>query len=287
MSARTLTSPSPTRPLASPFLHTRASVVLGDNLPPYIGNLRTLRPDWHDEHATLTMAALRAHRDQVLLLRPDRFVAAALWPNDPLNVSRTVAAFRAVIDSPHCSPEAAAALAAVHSLPHDDVAHTQLNQAASLSSSVPVNKAASLSTSVPVRAVSCHDPKDDRGSAAVTPLPVDGKLVAPVTTAPSKGEAPSAGNDEIQAALLLQLGRMGEMMREQQTLTRGLQVKLEEQQSTQAQLQRQLRSKEEVPLGALAPSTCVQAPATPRAIGPALVVAIGAIAALAFCERRR
>lgn len=37
------------------------------------------------------LTAVRAHRDQILLIRPDRYVAAAFWPDDALAV---VAAFR-------------------------------------------------------------------------------------------------------------------------------------------------------------------------------------------------
>lgn len=71
------------------------TVVLGDGLPAVLGGVRTARPDWADEHAALPMAALRAHRDQLLLVRPDRFVAAALWPDRPASVRATVANFRA------------------------------------------------------------------------------------------------------------------------------------------------------------------------------------------------
>ena len=56
--------------------------------------VRVLRPDWDDEHAALPMGAIRAHRDQVLLLRPDRFVACAFWPDDPVSVREAVRGFR-------------------------------------------------------------------------------------------------------------------------------------------------------------------------------------------------
>ena len=56
-----------------------------------------LRPDWASEHAALPMSVLRAHRDQVLLVRPDRFVAAAFWPSNAASVHDTVAAFRSAM----------------------------------------------------------------------------------------------------------------------------------------------------------------------------------------------
>jgi 3-(3-hydroxy-phenyl)propionate hydroxylase len=40
----------------------------------------------------LALAAVRAHRDQILLIRPDRYVAAAFWPD---GAAAAVAAFRA------------------------------------------------------------------------------------------------------------------------------------------------------------------------------------------------
>jgi 3-(3-hydroxy-phenyl)propionate hydroxylase len=42
--------------------------------------------------ADVALKACRAHRDQILLIRPDRYVAAAFWPE---NTTATVAAFRA------------------------------------------------------------------------------------------------------------------------------------------------------------------------------------------------
>ncbi len=44
------------------------------------------------------LVATRAHRDQILLLRPDRYVAAAFWPGD---ASAAVAAFRAELSACH------------------------------------------------------------------------------------------------------------------------------------------------------------------------------------------
>lgn len=57
--------------------------------------VRALCPEWEDPHTALPMAAIRAHRDQILLIRPDRFVAAACWPDDARSVRATVAALRA------------------------------------------------------------------------------------------------------------------------------------------------------------------------------------------------
>ena len=43
------------------------------------------------------LVTVRAHRDQILLVRPDRYVAAAFWPQD---ADAVVAAFRDVLG--HC-----------------------------------------------------------------------------------------------------------------------------------------------------------------------------------------
>lgn len=40
-----------------------------------------LAPDWSDEDIGSAMPLLRAHRDQLLLVRPDRFVAMAFSPD--------------------------------------------------------------------------------------------------------------------------------------------------------------------------------------------------------------
>lgn len=71
------------------------------------GAVAALRPDWTSEHAALPMSAMRAHRDQVLLVRPDRFVAAAFWPGDVASVRETVAAFRHAMGSVAPAPSPA------------------------------------------------------------------------------------------------------------------------------------------------------------------------------------
>jgi 3-(3-hydroxy-phenyl)propionate hydroxylase len=60
-------------------------VLLGDAMVP--GGVTRLIP-----RSGLALAAVRAHRDQILLIRPDRYVAAAFWPDDAM---AAVAAFRA------------------------------------------------------------------------------------------------------------------------------------------------------------------------------------------------
>ena len=70
-------------------------IVLGDALPAEVAGVRTLCPDRrHPAETKAPMAALRAHRDQVLLVRPDRYVAAAFWPDDAESVRAAVAGFR-------------------------------------------------------------------------------------------------------------------------------------------------------------------------------------------------
>jgi 3-(3-hydroxy-phenyl)propionate hydroxylase len=48
-----------------------------NNLPPILPGITTLVPE-----PGPALAALRAHRDQIILVRPDRYVAAAFWPGD-------------------------------------------------------------------------------------------------------------------------------------------------------------------------------------------------------------
>ena len=48
------------------------------NLPPILPKISILVP----EPSPALVAALRAHRDQIILVRPDRYVAAAFWHDD-------------------------------------------------------------------------------------------------------------------------------------------------------------------------------------------------------------
>jgi len=48
-----------------------------NNLPPILPGITTLVPE-----PGPALAALRAHRDQIILVRPDRYVAAAFWHDD-------------------------------------------------------------------------------------------------------------------------------------------------------------------------------------------------------------
>ena len=54
---------------------------------------RKLQPDRSNPHCVAPLAALMVHRDQLLLIRPDRYVAAAFWPS-LRSASDAVAAFR-------------------------------------------------------------------------------------------------------------------------------------------------------------------------------------------------
>lgn len=74
-------------------------VALGDGLPEEVAGILTLRPDRGHEHVSRPMAAIRAHRDQVILVRPDRYVAAALFPDQHYGVQNVVSAFRKVLGS--------------------------------------------------------------------------------------------------------------------------------------------------------------------------------------------
>jgi 3-(3-hydroxy-phenyl)propionate hydroxylase len=69
-------------------------IALGDGLSANIAGIRTLRPDRSHEHVTRPMAAIRAHRDQIILVRPDRYVAAAFFPEDCDGIQRAVSAFQ-------------------------------------------------------------------------------------------------------------------------------------------------------------------------------------------------
>jgi 3-(3-hydroxy-phenyl)propionate hydroxylase len=64
-------------------------VVIGEGLSDDLTDITTLTPE-----ANPSMAALRAHRDQIILVRPDRYVAAAFFLED---AATAVEAFRATL----------------------------------------------------------------------------------------------------------------------------------------------------------------------------------------------
>jgi 3-(3-hydroxy-phenyl)propionate hydroxylase len=66
-------------------------VAIGEDMPSDLDGVTTLVPE-----ANPAMAALRSHRDQIILIRPDRYVAAAFWPSD----IDAVDAFRAAMGNP-------------------------------------------------------------------------------------------------------------------------------------------------------------------------------------------
>jgi hypothetical protein len=65
-------------------------ITIGDSLSSNVDGVTTLVPE-----ASPAMPALRAHRDQIILVRPDRYVAAAFWVEQ---ADKTVSAFRAIMD---------------------------------------------------------------------------------------------------------------------------------------------------------------------------------------------
>ena len=65
-------------------------ITIGDSLSLNVDGVTTLVPE-----ASPAMPALRAHRDQIILVRPDRYVAAAFWVEQ---ADKTVSAFRAIMD---------------------------------------------------------------------------------------------------------------------------------------------------------------------------------------------
>lgn len=64
-------------------------IALGEGLPADIEGVASLVP-----LTSTVMPALRAHRDQIILVRPDRYVAAAFWPEE---VDAAISAFRAAM----------------------------------------------------------------------------------------------------------------------------------------------------------------------------------------------
>jgi 3-(3-hydroxy-phenyl)propionate hydroxylase len=78
------------RPLLSAWPDLAISLLaISEDPPADIAGVTVLVPE-----PGLAMAALRAHRDQILLIRPDRYVGAAFWPKDMEPISRI---FRAVL----------------------------------------------------------------------------------------------------------------------------------------------------------------------------------------------
>lgn len=67
-------------------------IALADGLPATVADIATLVPE-----PGPALAALRAHRDQIILVRPDRYVAAGFWPDD---TEAAAMAFRAALGGP-------------------------------------------------------------------------------------------------------------------------------------------------------------------------------------------
>lgn len=80
---------SAARDMPWPELAPTLIALADSSLPPLPGITSLIpRPD-------PSLKALRAHRDQILLVRPDRYVAAAFWPDE---AQRAVKAYRAILN---------------------------------------------------------------------------------------------------------------------------------------------------------------------------------------------